>query len=135
VSISEHEVMSAASWRRLEHEAVARHEADVLAELRGLAAQQATILNIGLSEDAHAAALEVAGGSIVLVGLSPIAVVALRAARRSVSAPALAEAGRYGHWWWFRLTSQVDPLPLVATHANFTITGVSAPPTIPGEAA
>jgi hypothetical protein len=116
VSIRADHVLSTAAWRRLEHKAVTRHEAGMLAQLKGLAAQHTAILSLHLAEDGSGAALEFPGYQLLLGGLSSTASAALEDAIRRPTELALGGVGRYGQWWWLRLVPQAVPVPLIAAH-------------------
>lgn len=108
-------IMQPRLWRRLERNAVAGHQKDLLDSLRTLAADHVPVGRIDLrTGPLKTAVLDLPSQRLVLGGFSPTTVDLLSRISCIEGAVALSGAGRYGPYWWIRLSAQGSEMALLA---------------------
>jgi hypothetical protein len=91
-------------WRRLERQAIAGYERDLLADLRGLAdgAGEIQALECRPGVVGEVVRLHLPGRLLTIVGVLPETVAAVSA---SAGPLRITSAGRYGRTWWVTLSN------------------------------
>lgn len=115
-------------WRRVQRRVTAEHERWVLAVLRRLAAEQASVFPAADRQPSPDAAgpagtvrLDLPGWCLLMAAVAPAAQSALAAAARQ-GPLRLAGAGRYGPLWWLEIAGGSDGRPIVMLGARLRLT-------------
>jgi hypothetical protein len=106
--------MRTSQWRRLERRAVAGYERDLLAAIDELCARHCVVTGIEVEPAAgRAAKIGLDGRRLVLGPLAPAGVAVLLRARRDGGILRLSAVGRYGPYWWLRLSTAAQPVTVL----------------------
>jgi len=102
-------------WRLLERRAVAAYERDLLAAVNELCARQLTVTGIEVDPAAGwTARIGLANRRLLLGPLAPAGLALLSRARRDGGVIGLDAAGRYGPYWWLRLSTAAQPITVLS---------------------
>lgn len=103
--------MRTRQWRRLERRAVAGYERDLLAAIDELCARHSVVAGIEVEPVAgRTAKIGLGDRRLVLGPLAPAGLALLSQARRDGGTLRLNAAGRYGPYWWLRLSTATQPI-------------------------
>ena len=107
--------MRTRQWRRLERRAVAGYERDLLAAIDEICARHCVVTAIELEPAAgRTAKIELGHRRLVLGPLAPVGLALLARARRDGGILRLNAVGRYGHFWWLRLSTATEPITVLS---------------------
>ena len=124
--------MRTRQWRRLERRAVAGYERDLLAAIDELCARRAVVTDIEVEPTAgRAAKIELDGRRLVLGPLAPEGLALLLRARRDGGIARLNAVGRYGPYWWLRLSTATEPVTVLARALRLSSTNGGGSPASP----
>jgi hypothetical protein len=102
-------------WRRLERRAVRGYERDLLAAVAELCARHAVVTGIELDPAAgRTARIGLGDRRLTLGPLGPVGLALLARARRDDGSLGLDAVGRYGPYWWLRLSTAAQPVTLLS---------------------
>ena len=102
-------------WRRLERRAVAGYERDLLAAVDELCARHSVVTGIEVEPAAgRAARIELDDRRLLLGPLAPAGLAQLLGARGDGGTLRLDAAGRYGPYWWLRLSTAAEPITVLS---------------------
>ena len=119
--------MRTRQWRRLEHRAVAGYERDLLAAVDELCARHAVVTGIEVGPVAgRTAKIELDGRRLVLGPLAPVGLALFLRARRDGGILRLNAVGRYGHFWWLRLSTATEPITVLSRTLRLSSSGGAA---------
>jgi hypothetical protein len=122
--------MRARQWRRLERRAVAGYERDLLAAVGGLCARRCAIIGVEMDPAGGGTArIELDGRRLVLGPLAPAGLALLLRARREGGILALDAVGRYGPYWWLRVSAAARPVTVLTRALRLSPNGGGAPAT------
>jgi hypothetical protein len=117
-------------WRRLERRAVAAHERDLLAALHELCARHPVVTGVEVDPAAGPMARIGLGDRRLTLGpLAPVGLALLSRARRDGGTLGLDAVGRYGPYWWLRLSTAAQPVTLLGYTLRLSPNGGGAPVT------
>ena len=107
--------MRTGQWRRLERRAVAGYERDLLAAINELCARQSVVTGIEVEPaGGRTAMIGLDCGRLALGPLAPVGLALLAQARRDGGIVRLNAAGRYGPYWWLRLSTAAQPITVLS---------------------
>jgi hypothetical protein len=107
--------MRTRQWRRLERGAVAGYERDLLAAIDELCARQSVVTGIEVEPVAgRTAKIGLGDRWLVLGPLAPAGLALLCEARRDGGILRLNAVGRYGPYWWLRLSTATQPITVLS---------------------
>jgi hypothetical protein len=110
---------------------VAAYERDLLAALDELCARHAVVIDIEVDPVAGRSAKIGLGNRRVVLGLlAPVGVALLSRARRDGGILRLNGVGRYGPYWWLRLSTAAQPVTLLS-HALWLSSNSGGAPVTP----
>lgn len=116
--------MRARQWRRLERDALAGYERDLLTAIDELCARHAVITDIEVEPTAgRTAKIELDGRRLVLGPLAPEGLALLNRARRDGGTARLNAVGRYGPYWWLRLSTTTEPVTVLTRTLRLSSNG------------
>jgi hypothetical protein len=122
--------MQTRHWRRLERRAVAGYERDLLAAIEELCARQAVVTGIEVEPVAgRTAKIGLGDRRLVLGPLAPVGLALLTGARSDGGALRLDAVGRYGPFWWLRLSTPGQPVTVLTCTLRLFSNGEGAPVT------
>jgi hypothetical protein len=122
--------MRTSQWRRLERRAVAGYERDLLAAIDELCARYRVVTGIEVEPAAgRAAKIGLDGRRLVLGPLAPVGVALLLQARRDGGILRLSAVGRYGPYWWLRLSTAAQPVTVLGRTLRLSRSDGGAPGT------
>jgi hypothetical protein len=117
-------------WRRLERRAVAGYERDLLAALAALCAQHPVVTGIEVDPVTGCTGnIGLGDQRLVLGPLGPVGLALLAQARCDGGILRLDAVGRYGPFWWLRLSMPVQPVTLLSYTLRLSPNGGGAPVT------
>jgi hypothetical protein len=120
--------MRTRQWRRLERRAVAGYERDLLAAVDQLCARHCVVTGIEAEPAAgRTAAIELDDRRLVLGPLAPAGLALLVRARRDGGILRLTAVGRYGPYWWLRLSTAAQPVTVLSRTLRLSSNGGGAP--------
>jgi hypothetical protein len=120
--------MRTRQWRRLERRAVAGYERDLLAAIDELCAQHCVVSAVEVEPAAgRTAKIELYGRRLVLGPLAPVGLALLGRARRGGGTLRLNAVGRYGPYWWLRLSTAGQPITVLSRTLRLSWNGGGAP--------
>ncbi len=106
--------MRTRQWRRLERRAVAGYERDLLAAIDELCARHPVVTGIEVEPAAgRTATIGLDDRRLVLGPLAPAGLALLFQARRDGGILRLNAVGRYGPYWWLRLSTATQPITVL----------------------
>jgi hypothetical protein len=115
-------------WRRLERRAVDGYERDLLAALSELCAQHRVVTGIEVDPVAgRTARIGLGDRWLVLGPLGPVGLALLSRARRDGGVLGLDAVGRYGPYWWLRLSTAAQPVTVLSYALRLSSNGGGAP--------
>lgn len=107
--------MRTSQWRRLERRAVAGYERDLLAAIDELCARHCVVTGIEVEPAVgRAARIGLDGRRLVLGPLAPVGIALLLRAQRDGGILRLDAVGRYGPYWWLRLSTKAQPITVLS---------------------
>jgi hypothetical protein len=107
--------MRARQWRRLERRAVAGYERDLLSAIDELCARHCVVTGIEVEPvDGRVAKIGLGDRWLVLGPLAPVGLALLFRARRDGGILRLNAVGRYGPYWWLRLSTAAEPVTVLS---------------------
>jgi hypothetical protein len=116
-------------WRRLERRAVDGYERDLMAALDELCARHPLITSIEVDPAAgRTAKIGLGDRRIALEPVGPTGLALLTWARRDGGTLGLDAAGRYGPFWWLRLSTASRPVTLLGHTLRLSAHGGGASP-------
>jgi hypothetical protein len=119
--------MRTRQWRRLERRAVAGYEQDLLAAIEELCARHAVVTGIEVEPAAgRTAKIGLDDRRLVLGPLAPVGIAMLVRARRDGGILRLNGVGRYGPYWWLRLSTGADPITVLSRTLRLSSNGGGA---------
>lgn len=120
--------MRTRQWRRLERHAVAAYERDLLVALDELCAGHSVVTGVEV-EPATGPMARIGLGDrwLVLGPLAPVGLALLARARRDGGILGLDAVGRYGPYWWLRLSTTAKPVTLLSYTLRLCRNGGGAP--------
>jgi hypothetical protein len=122
--------MRTRQWRRLERRAVAGYERDLLAAVDELCARNCVVTGIEVEPAAgRTAKIELGHRRLVLGPLAPVGLALLARARRDGGILRLNAVGRYGPYWWLRLSTAAEPITVLSRTLRLSSNGGGAPVT------
>ena len=122
--------MRTRQWRRLERRGVAGYERDLLAAIEELCARQACVTGIEVEPVAgRAAKIGLGDRRLVLGPLAPVGLALLTRARSDGGILRLDAVGRYGPFWWLRLSTPGQPVTVLTRALRLSSNGGGAPVT------
>jgi hypothetical protein len=122
--------MRTSQWRRLERRAVAGHERDLLAAIGELCARHCVVTGIEVEPAAgRAAKIGLDGRGLLLGPLAPVGAALLLRARRDGGVLRLNAVGRYGPYWWLRLSTATQPITVLSRTLRLSSNDGGAPVT------
>jgi hypothetical protein len=122
--------MRTRQWRRLERRAVAGYERDLLAAIDELCARHCVVTGIEVELVAgRTAKIELGDRRLVLGPLAPVGLALLFRARRDGGTLRLDAVGRYGPYWWLRLSTAAQPVTVLSRTLRLSSNGEGAPAT------
>jgi hypothetical protein len=122
--------MRTRQWRRLERRAVAGYERDLLAAIDELCARHCAVTGIEAEPAAgRTAKIELDDRRLALGPLTPVGLALLLRARRDGGILRLSAAGRYGPYWWLRLSTAAQPVTVLTRTLRLSSNGGGAPAT------
>jgi len=129
--------MKKGQWRRIERRAVAAHERDQLAAIDDLCARRTVVTGIEVEPVAGRTAKIGLGERRLLLGpLAPVGLALLLQARSAGGILRLDGVGRYGKYWWLRLSTPAQPVTVLSRTLRLTSNGGAAPVApLPGRSA
>ena len=120
--------MRTRQWRRLERRAVAGYERDLLAAIDEICARHCVVTAIELEPAAgRTAKIELGHRRLVLGPLAPVGLALLARARRDGGILRLNAVGRYGPYWWLRLSTAAEPVTVLSRTLRLSSNGEGAP--------
>ena len=120
--------MRTRQWRRLERRAVAGYEQDLLAAIEELCARHAVVTGIEVEPAAgRTAKIGLDDRRLVLGPLAPVGIAMLVRARRDGGILRLNGVGRYGPYWWLRLSTARQPVTVLSRRLRLSPHGEGAP--------
>ena len=120
--------MRTRQWRRLERRAVAGYERDLLAAIDELCARHSVVTGIELEPVAgRTAKIGLDDRRLVLGPLAPVGLALLLRARRDGGTLRLNAVGRYGPYWWLRLSTAGRPITVLSRTLRLSWNGGGAP--------
>jgi hypothetical protein len=121
----------AGQWRRLERRAAAAYERDLLAAVDELCARHPVVTGVGVNQWAGPTARIGLGSRRLSLGpLAPVGLALLARARRDGGILGLDAVGRYGPYWWLRLSTATQPVTVLSRTLRLSSHGGS--PVTPG---
>ena len=122
--------MRTRQWRRLERRAVAGYERDLLAAVDELCARQAVVTGIEVEPvSGRTAKIGLNDRRLLLGPLAPVGLALLLRARRDGGTLRLNAVGRYGPYWWLRLSTTGRPITVLSRTLRLTSNGGGGPVT------
>jgi hypothetical protein len=122
--------MRTRQWRRLERRAVAGYERDLLTAIDELCALHSVVTAVEVAPGAgRTAKIELGGRRLVLGPLAPAGLALLFRARREGGILRLNAVGRYGPYWWLRLSTATEPITVLSRTLRLSSNGGGAPVT------
>jgi hypothetical protein len=122
----------ARQWRRLERRAVAAYERDLLAALDELCTLHQVVTGIEVDPVAGCTGkIGLDDRRLALGPLAPVGLALLSWARRDSGILRLDAVGRYGPYWWLRLSTSAQPVTLLSRTLRLSSNG-GGPPVAPG---
>jgi hypothetical protein len=122
--------MRTSQWRRLERRAVAGYERDLLAAVGELCARHCVVTGIEVEPMAgRTAKIGLDGWRLVLGPLAPVGLALLLRARRDGGTLRLSAVGRYGPYWWLRLSTATQPITVLSRTLRLSSNDGGAPVT------
>jgi hypothetical protein len=122
--------MRTRQWRRLERHAVAGYERDLLAAIDELCARHCVVSGIEVEAVAgRTAKIGLGDRRLVLGPLAPVGLALLFRARRDGGILRLDAVGRYGPFWWLRLSTAAQPVTVLSRTLRLSSNGEGAPVT------
>ena len=107
--------MRTRQWRRLERRAVAGYERDLLTAIDELCAVHSVVTAVEVAPvGGHTAKIELDGRRLVVGPLAPVGLALLFRARRDGEILRLHAVGRYGPYWWLRLSTGAQPITVLS---------------------
>jgi hypothetical protein len=107
--------MRTRQWRRLERRAVEGYERDLLAAIEELCARHCVVTGIEVEPVAgRTAKIGLDDRALVLGPLAPVGLALLFQARRDGGILRLSAVGRYGPYWWLRLSTPGQPITVLS---------------------
>jgi hypothetical protein len=107
--------MRTRQWRRLERRAVAGYERDLLAAVDELCFRQRVVTGVEVEPVAgRTAKIGLDDRGLVLGPLAAVGVALLVRARRDGGTLRLNAVGRYGPYWWLRLSTATQPVTVLS---------------------
>jgi hypothetical protein len=101
-------------WRRMERRAVKGHERDLLAALDELSSGRPEVTGIDVDPGSgRTVTLGLGRQQLVLGPLSPSSAAVVSRVRRDAAVVGLDAVGRYGPFWWIRLSTGCRPVTLL----------------------
>jgi hypothetical protein len=120
--------MRTRQWRRLERRAVAGYERDLLTAIDELCAVHSVVTAIEVAPVAgRTTKIELDGRRLVLGPLAPVGLALLFRARRDGGFLRLNAVGRYGPYWWLRLSTATEPITVLSRTLRLSSNGGDAP--------
>ena len=117
-------------WRRLERRAVAGYERDLLAATGELCARRCVVTRIEVEPVAgRTATIGLDDHRLVLGPLASVGLALLLEARRDDAILRLDAVGRYGPYWWLRLSTATEPVTVLSHTLRLSSHGEGAPAT------
>jgi hypothetical protein len=118
----------ARQWRRIERRAVAAYERDLLAAVDELCARHPVVTDIEVDPAAGRTARIGLGTRRLMLGpLAPVGLALLSRARRDGGILGLDAVGRYGPYWWLRLSTAAKPVTVLSRTLRLSSNGGGAP--------
>jgi hypothetical protein len=115
----------------LERRAVAGYERDLRAAIDELCARHEVVTGVEVDPVARPTAkIGLADRWLVLGPLAPVGLALLSRARRDGGILRLTAVGRYGPYWWLRLSTAAQPLTLLSYTLRVSVDG-GGPPVTP----
>jgi hypothetical protein len=122
--------MRTRQWRRLERCAVAGYEQDLLAAIEELCARHAVVTGIEVEPAAgRTAKIGLDDRRLVLGPLAPVGIAMLVRARRDGGILRLNGVGRYGPYWWLRLSTPGQPITVLSRTLRLSLNDGGGPVT------
>jgi hypothetical protein len=122
--------MRTRQWRRLERRAVAGYEQDLLAAIEELCARHAVVTGIEVEPAAgRTAKIGLDDRRLVLGPLAPVGIAMLVRARRDGGILRLNGVGRYGPYWWLRLSTPGQPITVLSRTLRLSLNDGGGPVT------
>jgi hypothetical protein len=119
--------MRTRQWRRLERRAVAGYERDLLTAIDELCAVHSVVAAVEVAPVAgRAAKIELDDRRLVLGPLAPVGLALLLRARRDGGILRLDAVGRYGPYWWLRLSTATEPITVLSRSLRLSLDGGGA---------
>jgi hypothetical protein len=110
---------------------VAGYERDLLAAVDELCAWHCVVTGIEVEPVAgRTAKIELEDRRLVLGPLAPVGLALLVRARRDVGILRLNAVGRYGPYWWLRLSTAAQPITVLSRTLRLSSNGGGAPVTL-----
>ena len=120
--------MRTRQWRRLERRAVAGYERDLLTAIDELCAVHSVVTAVEVAPvGGHTAKIELDGRRLVVGPLAPVGLALLFRARRDGGILRLNAVGRYGPYWWLRLSTGAQPITVLSRTLRLSSNGGDAP--------
>lgn len=117
-------------WRRLERRAVAGFEQDLLAAIDELCARHCVVTGIEVEPVAgRTAKIGLDDRRLLLGPLAPVGLALLVRAQRDGGILRLSGVGRYGPYWWLRLSTAAQPITVLSRTLRLSSIGGGAPVT------
>jgi hypothetical protein len=115
-------------WRRLERRATAGYERDLLAAIGELCARRCVVTRIEVEPVAgRTAKIELDDQRLVLGPLASVGLALLLEAGRDDGILRLDAVGRYGPYWWLRLSTARQPVTVLSRRLRLSPHGEGAP--------
>jgi hypothetical protein len=122
--------MRTRQWRRLERRAVVGYERDLQAAIDELCARHSVVTCIEVEPvAARTAKIGLDNQRLVLGPLAPVGLALLFRARRDGGILRLNAVGRYGPYWWLRLSTAAQPITVLSRTLRLSSNGGGAPVT------
>jgi hypothetical protein len=111
-------------WRRIERRAVAGYERDLLAAVDELCTRRSVVTSIEVDPSAgRMARIGLSDRWLVLGPLAPVGLELLQQTKRAGGILRLNAVGRYGPYWWLRLSTAAQPVTVLARTLRLTSNG------------
>jgi hypothetical protein len=116
--------MRTGQWRRIERRAIAAYERDQLAAIDELCARHSVVTSIEVERTAgRTARIGLSDRRLVLGPLTSVGLALLLQARSAGGILRLDAVGRYGPYWWLRLSTAAQPITVLTRTLRLTPNG------------
>jgi hypothetical protein len=117
-------------WRRMERRAVKGHERDLLAALEKLSSGRPEVTGIDVDPGTGLTVTMGLGRQQLVMGpLSPSSAAVVSRVRRDAEVVGFDAVGRYGPFWWIRLSTGCRPVTLLGRRLRLSSGGGGTRPT------